>query len=396
IPLSDPRNGIQSCMPFFRSAPSCHAAVLPHQHREQLNAITSFVDASMVYGSSTGLASALRNRSSPLGSMALNSQHSDQELSYMPFLPRQQVHLDPCGPRNSTTSGASDRSTHWENTTSCFQADSRANEHLGMIALHTLFLREHNRLVSELHLLNPHWSPDVLYQEARKIMGAIHQILTWEHYLPRVLGDIAMSLLMPPYEGYNPEVDPSIANVFAAAAFRFAHVTVQPVVTRLGPGYTMNSQHPPLPLHHSLFASWRVVEEGIDPVLRGLLLSPAKLQTPGQMMVEELTERLFQAQGGMPLDLGALNLQRGRDHGLPYGSWRRFCGLSVPNSTTELAEILGNFTLAHKFQLLYGTPHNIDVWVGAISEPALDGGRVGPLLACLLARQFRALRDGDR
>lgn len=59
------------------------------------------------------------------------------------------------------------------------------------------------------------------------------------------------------------------------------------------------------------------VPGGIDPVLRGLLLSPAKLQTPGQMMVEELRERLFQAQGGMPLDLGALNLQRGRDHGLP-------------------------------------------------------------------------------
>jgi len=122
IPQSDPRNGVQSCMPFFRSAPSCGAGVLPHQHREQLNAITSFVDASMVYGSSTSLASALRNHSSPLGSMALNSQHSDQGLSYMPFLPRQQAHLDPCGPRNSTTAEASDRSTHRENTTSCFQA----------------------------------------------------------------------------------------------------------------------------------------------------------------------------------------------------------------------------------------------------------------------------------
>ncbi|XP_023149131.2 eosinophil peroxidase [Amphiprion ocellaris] len=399
IPLSDPRHGIQSCMPFFRSAPSCGAGVLPHRHREQLNAITSFVDASMVYGSTNSLASVLRNNSSPLGSMALNPQHSDQDLAYMPFLPRLQAHLDPCGPRNSTTLQASDRSVHRDNTTSCFQAgDSRANEHLGLIALHTLFLREHNRLVKELHLLNLHWSPETLYQEARKIIGAIHQILTWEHYLPRILGESAMSLLMPPYQGYDPDVDPSIANIFATAAFRFAHVTVQPVVTRLGPGYTMNSQYPPLPLHHSLFASWRVVQEGgIDPVLRGLLLSPAKLQTAGQMMVEELTERLFQAQGGMPLDLGALNLQRGRDHGLPgYASWRRFCGLPVPTNTSELAEILGNFTLAHKFRRLYGTPYNIDVWVGAISEPALPGGRVGPLLSCLLARQFRALRDGDR
>ncbi|XP_029607734.1 eosinophil peroxidase [Salmo trutta] len=414
IPLSDPRTGIQSCMPFFRSAPSCvgseaFTGATPHHHREQLNAITSFVDASMVYGSSSPMAAALRNLSSPLGLLALNDQASDQGLAYMPYLPRLQGRLDPCGPRsgsgaNSTgATSASDTSatasTEQENITSCFQAgDSRANEHLGMIALHTLFLREHNRLVRELHLLNAHWSPDTLYQEARKIMGAVHQILTWEHYLPRVLGETPTSLLMPPYRGYDPEIDPSIANVFSAAAFRFAHVTVQPMVARLGPGYSLAPQHPPLPLHHSLFASWRVVQEGgIDPVLRGLLLSPAKLQMPGQMMVEELTERLFQAQGGMPLDLGALNLQRGRDHGLPgYSSWRGLCGLSVPNTTSDLAGILGNPGLAEKFLLLYGTSQNIDVWVGAISEPPLPGGRVGPLLACLLAKQFRALRDGDR
>ncbi|KAK7892110.1 hypothetical protein WMY93_024073 [Mugilogobius chulae] len=396
IPLSDPRSGIQTCMPFFRSAPSCSEGVLPHRHREQLNAITSFVDASMVYGSTSGLASALRNQSSPLGSMALNTQSWDQDLAYMPFLPRMQTHLDPCGPRNSSTTL---RSAPLGNSTSCFQAgDSRANEHLGMVVLHTLFLREHNRLVKELHLLNPHWSPDTLYHEARKIMGAIHQIITWEHYLPRILGDSAMADQIPLYKGYDTLVDPTIANVFATAAFRFAHVTVQPMVARLGPGYSTDSQNSPLPLHQSLFASWRVVQEGgIDPVLRGLLLSPAKLQTPGQMMVEELTERLFQAQGGIPLDLAALNLQRGRDHGLPgYGAWRHFCGLSVPNTTSELADILGNYTLAEKFQVLYGTPRNIDVWVGAISEPALPGGRVGPLLSCLLGRQFRTLRDGDR
>ncbi|KAG5273596.1 hypothetical protein AALO_G00153250 [Alosa alosa] len=179
IPLSDPRTGIQSCMPFFRSAPSCFGSVAtpPHRHREQLNAITSFVDASMVYGSTDQSASDLRNLSSPLGLLALNPQHSDQGLGMMPFLPRKQSHLDPCGPRTGRNASGAETPPD-QNMTSCFQAgDSRANEHLGMIALHTLFLREHNRLARELKQLNPHWSPDTLYQEARKIMGAIHQVM---------------------------------------------------------------------------------------------------------------------------------------------------------------------------------------------------------------------------
>ncbi|XP_030646353.1 eosinophil peroxidase [Chanos chanos] len=403
IPLSDPRRRVQSCMPFFRSAPSCRVGPLPYQRREQLNAITSFVDASMVYGSSDSLALALRNLSSPLGLLALNQQHSDRGLAYMPFLPRRPPHLDPCGPRPGNNASrpetSHNRNTEAENMTFCFQAgDSRANEHLGMIALHTLFLREHNRLAKELHQINPHWSPDTLYQEARKILGAIHQIVSWDHYLPRVLGVRAHSELMPDYTGYVPDVNPSIANVFSAAAFRFAHVTVHPVVNRLGPGYHDNPEYPALPLHHSLFASWRVIQQGgIDPVLRGLLLSRAKLQKPGQMMVEELTERLFQTKGGLPFDLGSLNLQRGRDHGLPgYSAWRNRCNLSVPHNESELAMVLDNPVLARKLLVLYGTPRNIDVWVGAISEPAGPGGRVGPLLACLLAKQFRAVRDGDR
>lgn len=124
-------------MPFFRSAPSC---VPSYRHREQLNAITSFVDASMVYGSSSSLASALRNSSCRLGSMTLNSQHSDQDLGYMPFLPRLQAHLDPCGPRNSSSSRASDRSSHQGNTTSCFQAGERVNVPEVKLVLDSFFL----------------------------------------------------------------------------------------------------------------------------------------------------------------------------------------------------------------------------------------------------------------
>ncbi|XP_069037673.1 eosinophil peroxidase [Lepisosteus oculatus] len=394
VPLSDPRSSLEGCLPFFRSAPSCTpggpdgvAPVTPWP-REQLNAITAFVDASMVYGSAPSLAAQLRDRGSPQGLLTVNARVSDLGRPLLPFLPRPPGLPDACAPPSAPRNGSS-----------CFMAgDSRANEHLGMLALHTLFLREHNRLGLALHELNPHWSPGTLYQEARKIVGAIHQVLTWDQYLPRILGREAHQRLLPVYAGYSEQTDPRIANVFATAAFRFAHVTVQPVVLRLDDNYAPSSAHPSLLLHQSLFSSWRIIKEGgIAPVLRGMLVARAKLQTPSQMMVEELTERLFQAQGGLALDLGALNLQRGRDHGLPgYGVWRHLCGLSVPLNETELARVLGSATLSRKLLSLYGTPENVDVWVGAIAEPALPGGRVGPLLACLLGRQFRALRDGDR
>ena len=56
------------------------------------------------------------------------------------------------------------------------QGDERVNEQIGLTSLHTLFLREHNRLARALAQLNPHWNGERLYQEARKIMGAYAQV----------------------------------------------------------------------------------------------------------------------------------------------------------------------------------------------------------------------------
>lgn len=57
-----------------------------------------------------------------------------------------------------------------------FQGDTRSSETPKLAALHTLFVREHNRLATELRRLNPHWSGDKLYNEARKIVGAMVQV----------------------------------------------------------------------------------------------------------------------------------------------------------------------------------------------------------------------------
>lgn len=79
-----------------------------------------------------------------------------------------------------------------------------------------------------------------------------------------------------------------------------------------------------------------------------------------------------------------------------YNSWRGLCGLSQPRTLDELAAVMNNTELARELLELYGTVDNIDVWLGGVAEPFVDGGRVGPLFACLIARQFQNIRHGDR
>ncbi|KFQ25159.1 Myeloperoxidase, partial [Merops nubicus] len=366
IPPDDPRiKNTSDCLPFFRSAPACASGVAI---REQINGLTSFLDGSTVYGSEEPLANKLRDWTSQRGLLVVNQHFTDNGKEYLPF---GSMKKDPC---LIVSRGAK---------IPCFLA-----------GIHSLFLREHNRLARELRSLNPHWDGEKLYQEARKILGAIIQIITYRDYLPLLLGT-RFQKLIPRYRGYKESVDPRIANVFTLA-FRFAHASIPPTVDRLNENY--KSIEPKIPLSRSFFAVWRIVQGGgIDPFLRSLMANQAKLMTQQQMVVDELRDRLFQQVERIGFDLAALNMQRCRDHGLPgYNSWRKFCGLSQPCGQKALAKVLRNDILAEKFIELYGTPKNIDIWMGALAEPFVRGGRVGPLMACIIGTQFRHIRDGDR
>ncbi|NWX40862.1 PERM Myeloperoxidase, partial [Steatornis caripensis] len=378
IPPNDPRiKNTSDCLPFFRSAPACTEC---KTIREQINALTSFLDGSVVYGSEVPLANKLRNLTSQLGLLAVNQNFADRGRAYMPF---GRMRKQPC------------LATNREAKIPCFLAgDTRASEMLELACMHTLFVREHNRLATELKRLNPSWNGEKLYQEARKILGATIQIITYRDYLPLLLGT-SFQRFIPAYRGYDASVDPRISNVFTLA-FRFAHASVPPTVDRLNQNY--RPVGPRILLRSTFFAVWRIVKEGgIDPYLQSLMANKAKLMTQRQMVVDELRDRMFERIERIGFDLAALNMQRGRDHGLPgYNSWRRFCGLSQPSKLNHLARVLRNRALAQKFMRLYGTPKNIDVWIGALAEPFVNGGRVGPLMACLIGTQFRNIRDGDR
>ncbi|XP_072311495.1 eosinophil peroxidase [Eucyclogobius newberryi] len=398
IPPGDPRlpTGKDSCIPAFRSAPACGTGFSAYnfggesKKREQINALTAFLDLGQVYGSEEKLALFLRDTENEGGLMRVNTNFKDSGRELLPFT---NLEMNMCATRKRVTNDTN------ATEVPCFIAgDVRVDENIALTSLHTMFVREHNRVARALKRINPQWDSETLYQESRKILGAYTQIFVFRDYLPHIVGPDTMRRLLGRYPGYNPRVDPSISNVFATAAYRFAHLAIQPMLTRLDANYREHPQFPSVSLYRSFFTPWRIIfEGGIDPLIRGLISRPAKLNTQDHMLVDALRERLFQFVQHLALDLGSLNMARGREHGLQgYNAWRRFCGLSAPRNQAELAQVLNNTELARKLLQLYGTPENIDVWLGGVAEPFVREGRVGPLFACLIANQFKNIRQGDR
>ncbi|XP_078041721.1 peroxidasin [Augochlora pura] len=386
VPPRDPRINSRRCIDFIRTSAVCGSGMTSilwgsFSPREQLNQLTSYLDASQVYGYDDELARDLRNSMTDHGLL----REGPAIPGHKPLLPYASGQFVDC------------RRNPLESSINCFVAgDIRANEQVGLLAMHTIWLREHNRIARKLREMNPHWNGEKLYQEARKVVGAEMQHITYSQWMPHVFGGTADEL-MGSYRGYDPNLDASISNVFATAALRFGHTLIQPRLERLDESFQSIPQGPLL-LRDAFFAPWRLVEEGgVDPLMRGMFATAAKLKLPEENLNSELTEGLFYQAHAVALDLAAMNIQRGRDHALPgYLEWRRFCNMSYVETFEDLAGEIRNAKVRQKLRELYGHPGNIDVWVGGVLEDQLPNAKVGPLFRCLLLEQFKRTRNGDR
>ena len=387
IPPNDTRIRNAKCMAFTRSSAVCGSgsgSVLVGKaayRREQINSITSFIDASQVYGSSEDLATRLRDPGS--GKLRMGDESSPGKF----FLPFDTDSLVDCMQPQEVR----------RTPVPCFLAgDVRVNEQVALTSMHTLLSREHNRIADKLAELNPHWSNEKTYQEARKILGAEWQSIIYSFYLPSIVGPRGMQQLGE-YRGYDSNVNPGIVNAFATAAYRFGHSQIMPFLPRFDKNWKEISEGH-LPIFQAFFSPYRLVQEGgIDPLLRGLISTPVKLRSPQEVMTSAVVERLFEESNQVALDLGALNIQRGRDHGLPgYNEFRSYCNLSAANTFDDLADEIPDISIRDKLQSLYGHPDNIDLMVGGMLEEVEEGGHLGPTFRCIIVEQFRRLRDGDR
>jgi hypothetical protein len=431
--------------------------------REQINTASSYLDASTIYGETADRLEFLR--AGPVdGNLANNSA-----FLLLPGgqLPRRDARGNAGAAPAMTLSGRLAKQPGRAAVT----GDPDANESVTQLAIHTMFAREHNRIVSRLPST---LSEEQKFQIARRMVIAEEQYITYNEFLP------ALGVRLDPYHGYNPRADAAVGNEFATVGSRVdslipGELTLgaeadrfpadqQKALQAKGVGVSRPSSNQlavQVPLDVSSFNPDLLADLQLGVVLQGMGDQPEERND--ELIDNQLRSVLFQSPSsnntgclaGTTLsrcfhnisDLGAIDVERGRDHGMPdYNDLRRAFGLSSrsssaaitgersdsfpsdplltkgqeindPNSLDivrladadgkqvrdigdhlrdDVVSVTRRTPLAARLQALYGSADRVDALVGMMSEPHARGSELGELQLAMWRNQFESLRDGDR
>jgi hypothetical protein len=424
--------------------------------RQQVNSLSSYIDASNVYGVTPDRASWLRQ---PDGTLLLSDGYLPKagargNVASAPV-------MDLMGPLTGNPAGA------------VVAGDVRANENLALTAIQTLFAREHNRIVTALP---SSLSGNQKYEIARRVVGAEVQYITYNEFLP------ALGVKLAAYRGYDPNVNPGLSDEFATVGFRahsmvhgefdvdfqvgdytpaqlsaFAAAGIKVTATsddhELTIPLTVAFGNPDLLRAVGLGSVLAALgnehqyknDEQIDNTMRSVLFEVPKPDTtdPAACQTPVVDPQCYSDVS----DLGADDIMRGRDHGMPsYNDMRRAYGLApvrsftaitgettarFPNDPTinradpiddpnildfvQLRDAAGNVidptsadaqedavtgarrtTLAARLKAIYGSVDKVDAFVGMSAERHVPGTEFGQLQLTMWKDQFQKLRDGDR
>ncbi len=372
-PVFDPNCQGQAIIPMARSRAIAGSGMSETNPRAYANEVSAFLDGSAIYGSDSERASWLRTfkdgklKTSTGGFLPYNT--IDGELNSATDNSAPEMKLNSSGARRWFVAG-----------------DIRANENMMLTSMHTLWVREHNRICQVMSIRNPAMTDEELYQKARKMVGAMIQQITYGEWLP------AMGVTLDPYVSYWEDIDPNVSNVFSAAASRFLHTLLSEELLRMDDGCTTIPAGD-MSLRESFFNPVLVTESGIDPMLKGM--SAQIQQALDCKLVDDIRNFIIEsAESNLGCDFAAININRGRERGLPdYNTVRDALGLGRVRSFEEIVE---DPVEARQLADLYGTVDNIDPWVGMLAEEHLPGAMFGETIMNIMKGQFKVLRDADR
>ena len=369
----DPQGSGDAVIPMHRSDYDRSTGTDVTNPRIHINAISAYIDASAVYGSDLERAAWLREFSG--GRMKTSAGNL---LPYNTLTGEFDDARDPLAPEMAMP---------FPHVNKYFVAgDIRANENPFLTSFHTLFVREHNRLCDELITAHPGWTDEMLYQRARKIVGALIQSVVYEEWLP------TLGMEVTPYQGYDQTINPGIMTEFSSAAYRYGHSTIGSTLVRMDNNGDVIPQGN-IDLKDAFFNPFAIAEvEGIEPYLMGM--SSVVQQNFDGYVVNDLRNFLFGPPGAGGLDLVALNINRGRDRGLPdYNTLRQSFQL---NPVTSFAKLSDDPVVNQTLATVYNDISDIDPWVGILLEEHMDNALFGPTAMTIIKKQFMDLRDGDR
>uniref|UniRef100_A0A0L8IF09 Uncharacterized protein n=1 Tax=Octopus bimaculoides TaxID=37653 RepID=A0A0L8IF09_OCTBM len=362
---------------------------------EQVNEVTSFLDGSFIYGTHD-------LRELQLGKYGLLRTSECLSLPFPPISKYKNNH-------------------YYKHSTPypCFKTgDSRDSSNVNLIVLHTIFLREHNRIAWKLHLLNPHWNNDQLFYTTRDIIGAILQHITYNEYLPVILGYKTMKSLKLTsgckYH-YNDKLNPSIINSVATAVFRFSHFMLRAnilsyydnkgaPVCHLKDNFVLFKKHPLICSKKKYYFRFSSLIKSTKPLLKTITRFPNFLRGQLNQHAQKVSAFRIDGLGDIfsknQFDLGSVFIQKGRDHGLPgYTHYRKLCASFYDKyvPVKSFSDLVNHpLFVRKKLKTLYKCVDDIDLLVGGITETPTNGAVFGPLFQCLMGTQMFKLKFGDR
>ena len=371
----DPMNTGMVMIPFSRSRAWDGTGTSYDNPRQQANGLSAWIDAGNVYGNDEERAKWLRS-----GECGKLKVHKSANGDLLPC-------NTPTGDCNETPDGTAphmdmDQDHNGDLRLVFVAGDVRANEQPGLTALHTLFVREHNRICDEL-IAKGKCDDEANYQYARKMVNGIIQSIFYNELAPILGLNLGSS-------SYRRNHSPEIFNSFATAAFRIGHTMVSETIPVIPEECGDIKEE--LTLAQAFFNPKYIQENGMDGILRGL--SKQGQQAVDLQLVSSIRNFLFGAPGAGGLDLAALNIQRGRDHGLPdFNTLRQEFGL---RKLKRFRQITSDKDLQEKLEIAYGDVDNIDPWIGMLAEDHASNSPFGSTIQRILSVQFKNIRRADR
>ena len=358
---------------MFRSAGMLGTGTSIDNPRRYSNTITAYIDGSGIYGSDKARSNWLRTFES--GKL----KTSDGNM-----LPWNTPSGEFNGPKDANAPFMDD--PVGLSPKRFVAGDIRANENPLLTAMHTIFVREHNRKCDIIKVEEPSLSDEEIYQEARKWVGGFIQNIVYNEWLP------AMGVNLPLYRGYRDDVNAQISNVFSAAAFRMGHTLINSNIIRLASGGE-DIPGGSVRLKDAFFNPTAIsLAGGVEPYIRGMATQVQ--QKLDCKVIGDLRNFLFGAPEAGGMDLAAININRGRERGLSdYNTLRGDLGLPLLDAMEEITD---DPVAIDQLLEIYGSVDNIDPWVGMLTELNMPSAMFGTTIMAVMERQFQRLRDGDR